>query len=419
MNLSFKLKEYIRHIAVRSPLSRRALRKQLEKPTPGKLEAVVRRAIADCPFYSSYKDLIADGFDLSALPIIRKPDIINCSRSMVSRRVPSFMVMRKRTAGSTGIPLNVYYTPRMVMTMNAIPEYLFSKFCSKPMIGVLRDHTTNDSFSQDGGYRHWLFSPYKLNADTLDDYIREMEARKIDCLHVYPSALCIFARLIRQRYGVSPLTRLKGILASSEIFSREDKELIMEVFPGVKIIDLYGHNEHVCSAYAEDLGHYNFFNGYGYVELIDTGERVNGDHRVCEIVATSLANTVMPFIRYGTFDYAEVDADGNVVAIIGRSSDFIVNRHGAVVPCLFLNRRESTRHVLNRQYYQSAPGKMCIRVVVTPDFNDDDHRMLLEDMHTSFGDSFDCEVKAVDHIERTARGKQKRLVRDFEIKDYQ
>lgn len=419
MELSFKLKEFIRNIALHTIVPKRALRKQIGESSPEMIEDAVRHAVDCCPFYSSYRELIADGVDLSALPIIRKPDIINCSRSMVSRRVPSFLVFRKRTAGSTGIPLNVYYSPFSILKMNALPDYLFSKFGKNLRVGVLRDHTTNDRFVQDGGCRHWLFSPYKLNADTLDDYIREMERLKIDCLHVYPSALCIFARLIRQRYGVSPLKNLKGILASSEIFSRDDKQLIMEVFPGVRIIDLYGHNEHVCCAYAEDLGNYKFFTGYGHVEFIDTGERVNGDHRVCEIVATSIANRIMPFIRYGTLDYAELDADGNVISIIGRSSDFIVNRHGSVVPCLFLNRRESTRHVINRQYYQSAPGKMCIRVVVTDDFNEDDHRMLLEDMHTSFGDSFDCEIKVVDHIERTARGKQKRLVRDFDIKDYQ
>ena len=418
MALGFRLKENIREMLSRLFVSRRVLKNLIGESSPVELETVVRRAIKDCPYYESYNDLISDGFDLEKLPVIRKKDIFDCSRKMVSRRVPGFLLMHKRTAGSTGIPLNVYYSPLSVIKKDIIPNYLFSLIGDDLNVGLLRDHTTNGKFVQFGGRRHWLFSPYQLNENTLDDYVHEMNEKHIDCLHVYPSALNIFARLIKNRYGKNPLKYLKGILASSEIFSADDKKFIMELFPGVRIIDLYGHNEQVCCAYAEGLGPYHFFSGYGHVEFIDSGERINGDNRVCEIVATSVANKTMPFIRYGTQDFAEIDKDGNVVSIIGRSSDFIVNKNGAVVPCLFLNRCESTRNVINRQYYQSQPGKMCLRVVVTDKFNDEDHRMLLEDMHTSFGDSFDCEVKVVDSIERTARGKQKRLVRDFDIEGF-
>lgn len=415
MNLSFRQREIIRSILAHTHIAKKCTKKQLAPCTPTDLEKAVRHAINCCPYYASYKSLIADGFDITKLPIIRKKDIKACSEQMVSNHIPKFLRLHKRTAGSTGIPLNVYYSPMSIIKKDIIPNYLFSQIDKDIHIGVLRDHTTNNKFCQDGGGGFMLYSPYKLSADTLDEYIKSMNDNEINCLHVYPSALMIFARLIKQHYTANPLPKLKGILASSEIFSREEKELVLEVFPGIKIIDLYGHNEQACCAYAEGLGNYHFFTGYGYVELIDSGERINGNHKVCEIVATSIANHTMPFVRYGTLDYAEVDENGEVVNIIGRSSDFIVNRHGDVVPCLFLNRRESTRNVINRQYYQSAPGKMCLRVVVNDQFGEEDHRMLLEDMYTSFGDSFDCEVVVVDSIERTSRGKQKRLVRDFEI----
>lgn len=400
------------------PFVGNAFGKYLGECSAADIEDAVSHAIKHCPYYKDYGEYIADGFELSKLPIIRKPDIFDNSRQMVSRRIPSCLIMHKRTAGSTGIPLNVYYSPMTVIKKDIIINYLFSTIGKKLRIGVLRDHTTNGKICQYAGSRHWLFSPYKLNQDTIADYIDAMHANKIDCLHVYPSALNIFVRLLKSCYDRNPLPGLKGIVASSEIFSREDKAFVLDYFPGIKLIDFYGHNELACAAYSLGLGNYRFFSRYGFVEFIDSGERINDDHKVCEIVATSLMNRTMPFIRYGTRDFAEVDKDGNVLSIIGRSSDFIVNKKGAVIPCLFLNRRESTRNVINRQYYQSSPGKMCLRVVVNNNFNDDDYRMLLEDMYTSFGDSFDCEVRVVDNIERTARGKQKRLVLDFDIDNY-
>lgn len=417
MALGFSLKERIRHLLSLTPAAKRSLRRQLKDATDEDVERAVRRAVGDCPYYAPYADLLADGFDLKKLPIIRKKDIFDCSRQMVSRRVWRPLLMHKRTAGSTGIPLNVYYSPRAVIDKDCIPRYLFSLIGNDLKIGVLRDHTTNGSFVQPVGTGHWLFSPYLLSADKLDEYLAEMQRIGIDCLHVYPSALNIFARLIQQRYGVSPL-KLKGIFASSEIFSREDKEFVMEVFPGVKIVDAYGHNELVVSAAAIDLEPFKFFTGVGYVEFDDTGERLPNGNRICEIVGTSIVNRTMPFIRYGTLDFAELAPDGNVVSIIGRSSDFIVNKDRQIVPCLFLNRRESTRNVINRQYYQPAVGKFVLRLVVNERFNDDDRRMLAEDLRTSFKDSFDCSIEIVPSIPRTKRGKQLRLVQDLNLDDF-
>ena len=47
-------------------------------------------------------------------------------------------------------------------------------------------------------------------------------------------------------------------------------------------------------------------------------------------------NTTMPFIRYGTDDYVEIDKNGNIIAIIGRSSDFVINKNNDIVPCIII-----------------------------------------------------------------------------------
>lgn len=417
MELNHVVVEYIRELLTRWPGTRGKQALYLGEFNPALLERAVRRAIRDVPFYHDYARYLEGGFDITRFPIISKPDIKGRTADLVSSRVPRVCRFMKRTSGSTGIPLDVYYSPRVFIEKDLIVQHYFSSFGKNLRIGQLRDHTDTGELVQSIGNGRYLFSPYFLSDERLGEYLETMKRLRIDCLHVYPSAMAIFARLIRRRYGTSPLP-LKGILASSEAFCAEDKKLVMEVFPGVPLVDYYGHNEQACVAAAEGLGPFRFFMNFGYTEFIDTGERTDAGNSICEVVATSIMNTAMPLIRYATRDYVEVASDGRVLAVLGRSSDFIVTKAGKLIPCLFLTRKESTANVVNRQYWQPAPGRLVTRLVVNDRWGEADRIFMLEDMQRSFKDMLDCDVVAVDSIEKDARGKQRRLRQDVDLTPY-
>ena len=206
-------------------------------------------------------------------------------------------------------------------------------------------------------------------------------------------------------------------LTSSEIFSKEDKALVREVFPDVKIIDYYSHNELACCALSIDEGYYKFFNNYGYVEFIETGEVLNNGNKIAEIVATSIMNSGMPFIRYGTDDFVELDSGGNVVSIIGRASDFVVNTGNEVMPCIIHTRYESKKNVIAFQFYQEKAGELIYRVVVNKSFSNHEAEMLEEDLKNCFKDMA-CKVVVVEQIEKTRAGKQMRLIQKLNIRNY-
>ena len=243
------------------------------------------------------------------------------------------------------------------------------------------------------------------------EYLNYLRIHKISCLHVYPSTISIMARLIKNKYGIADLPELKGILSSSEILSLLEKKLIREVFGNIKIVDFYSQNELACCAISVNEGMYSFFNSFGHVEFVDTGERVN-DNRICEIVSTGLLNEAMPLIRYATEDYVEVDKNNNVVSIIGRTSDFVYNKKGESAPCIINTRTVSMKNVTNFQYYQPCIGTLVFKVIVTDEFSDSDRQNLLDDMNMSFNGLMDCSVEVVVNIERTKRGKQLRLIQD-------
>lgn len=377
------------------------------------VEEAVRRAIRDVPFYSDYGRYLTEPFDLKRFPIIRKTDILNHSAEMVSRKAVKRLLKRKETGGSTGVSLELFYSPSTIVRKEVARDLAFGLIGTNLKVAMLRgDRPKDGAIMECLGNGNILLSAYLLSADTLDQYLDHLRDNHISCLHVYPAAIAIMARLIVQRYGTAPnLPELKGILGSSEIFSREEKQVVMQAFPGVKIVDFYSHNELACAAVAVDNGFFHFNPGFGYVEFIPTGDMVNGN-RVAEIVATSVMNRTMPFIRYGTDDYVELDKDGNVVSIIGRTSDTVYTLTGEKVPCIVNTRNISFVNVVNFQFYQPRKGVLVMRIVPNDKYTDVDSANILHDMNTSFVGRLECHVETVKDVERTKAGKQRRLVQD-------
>lgn len=382
------------------------------------LQKAILKAIKNVPFYKEYSQYLSTPFSIESFPIIRKKDLISKEELLVSRKSLKPLLTQVETGGSTGVSLKLFRSPQDIIKENVFVDYAFSLIGGNLRIAVLRGQKpANNLFYERVNKYKIILSTYLLSEDTLDDYLKLLRENDIDCLHVYPSSLSLLARLVKTKYGQVDLPRLRGILSSSEIFSQKERELINEVFPNIKIIDYYGHNELACCAFSIDGGFYHFFEGYGFVEFLETDERVNGN-RIAEIIATSIMNTTMPFIRYGTEDYVELDSQGRVVSIIGRSSDFVVNKKKKLVPCIVLTRNKSLQEVINFQYYQPSEGELIFRVVVTDKFSELDTRFILEDLNSSFLELMDCKVSVVDSIEKTRTGKQKRLIQEINIDNY-
>lgn len=412
------LKKIVRFMVCQTPLYH-SMRKRVLAVDGGMnlLEDKLRRDVDHVPFYAAYRDALVQGAPLASLskfPIMRKQDIIDNASLLCSRRIHKGFVRRIETGGSTGVSLSLYRSVSDSIKEIAVIDTLFSLIGSGLKIGVLRGNKPKSGLFEVVSRREVLLSSYSLNMENIDKYLQILQSYDISCLHVYPSSIMIFARLVHRKYGQVVLPKLKGIFASSEIFAAEDKVFVKSVFPNVKLIDYYGHNEQACAAYSIDGGEYHFLPAYGYVEFIDTGE-TRGEFRIAEIVATSILNETMPLVRYGTEDYVELDNENRIVAIIGRSSDFVLNEQGDIVPCIISTRPLTLKNVVNFQYYQEKQGELHFRVVVSDAFSDADIEMIREDLVQSFDGKMTCFVDVVSQIERTKRGKQMRLIQKLKF----
>lgn len=416
--MNYKKKQIFKIFLRYTPLYRKTTKSILQQESNNSLlKEHIYKYIEEVPYYHKHKSIIRESFDIKGLPILRKPDIQGHETEFVSTNVNKRLLIKEKTGGSTGWSLTLFRSYHDIIQSLAYVDHIYSLIGKDLKIAVLRGNKPKEGIYECISSKKIILSSYSLSPESLETYLDILRKYRISCIHAYPSSISILARLIKNKYGTIQLPDLKGILTSSEIFSREEKMLVSEVFPNVKIVDFYGMSERCCCAYSIGLGYYHFIQDYGYTEFIDTGEK-KGDNTIAEIVATSIMNTTMPFIRYGTDDYVEIDKNGNVIAIIGRSSDFVINNNKDIVPCIIIARNESKKNVLNFQYYQDSPGQLVYKVVVNNKFTKEEKKMLEDDLTNSFDNKMTCKVTVVSSIERTKLGKQKRLIQKLDLSKY-
>lgn len=364
------------------------------------------------PYYKTNPEYLHPK-EISNYPLLEKMDIIGKEDLFISQKVNKKLLFKVSTGGTSGKSLNFYKTINDIIKEEAYISFAFSIIGTNLRVGVLRGNRPSKRLFE---YKHktLLLSSYELSLENVKKYVNLINEYKINCLHVYPTSIEIFLKYLNKLKGDIEMPNLKGILSSSEIMSFELKKMILDIFPNITLVDLYSQNEHVAFALSVNLGYYSFYNSYSYVELIET-DHFSNENKIYEIVGTNINNKAMPLVRYRTEDFVEIDKNGNIISIIGRSTDFIVNKNLDIIPCMVVTRDKTLENVISFQYYQEKAGQLIFRVVVNELFNENDKQMILDDFNKCFNNLMDIVVLPVDEIEKTKNGKQKRLIQMLNI----
>ncbi|MCF2628205.1 hypothetical protein I6E36_08920 [Fusobacterium mortiferum] len=354
---------------------------------------------------------------INKFPLITKKEIFKNEKEFISKKYNIERLNRFSTGGTTGFSLNLYKNKVEISREVAYVDYLFYKIVGKKnyIKGILRSHDTEEGIYKVSGNKVFL-SSYKITKENVEEYLKVINELKIECLHILPSAMKILCKYIKVKKLQPKLPFLKGILSSSEVLEFEQKKEILELFPGIKLLDLYGHTEHLNFAVSENLGIYKFYEKYGYTEFRIVEEKEN--FKIAEIIATGFNNRAMPLIRYKTDDYVQLNSKNEVIKILGRKQDFLIDENNNIIPCIFDTREKTLNNIENFQFYQPKKGILIFKIVVLENYSKTDEEMLYEDLTNAFGKNLKISIKVVDKIEKTIRGKQKRLIQDFNIDEY-
>ena len=421
MNVSYKVKYYLREMVKYTPLYQSIYRnikiKESKEQQSKKVREIIAYAIKNVPFYSNYSSYLKDDFNIKRLPIIHKEDIVKSGELMVSRKYNKGRLLMVSTGGTTGPSVNIYQSFKDSVMSSAYVDFCFSLLGKDLVICSIREHDLRENEDYSFFGNRLMLAPNKINANTIEHYISLMKKYNINCLHVYPSSLHALCKLIEKKYGDKVLDLpIKGIYVSSEIFSDEVKTLAKKIFPKATILNFYGQTELVGMAIGIDFEPIQFIGSFSYVELIEVNVQQNGN-RIAEIVCTGFKKS-MPLIRYATGDYVEIDTAGNIKSIIGRTSDFLIGKNGEVIPCIIVNREDTMKNVILVQYYQDEPGKFIYNIVGNENFGIDDIKAINEDINLNFGTILEGKIVQVDHIEKTKRGKHRKIIQKLDVNYY-
>lgn len=173
------------------------------------------------------------------------------------------------------------------------------------------------------------YPSYIMSDEILLDYIDDLNRFSPKFLRGYPSSICTIANFIQSK-NLEIEFKPKAILTTGEKLLKNQKEIIEDVFRA-SVFDNYGLNDGGVSAYECEM-----HNGMhidmerAVLEVVDENKKqIIG--KPGKILATSLYNYAMPFIRYDTGDYGilaeNMCACGRqlplIKEIVGRTVDVI------------------------------------------------------------------------------------------------
>ncbi len=403
-----------------------------------KLREIIRIAYEKTQFYRNIYD--AAGFhpdkfqlldDINKLPTINKQTVVENLKEMCTKDVNAKDVDFGSTGGTSGTPLHFYINAGrssieysyLINSWNRVGYKL-----GMPM-AVLRGRLVRPD--KNGFYheydpilRHHYYSNFHMSNENMYKYLEHIRHIYPCFLHAYPSSAHTFAKFILGT-GQQVPENIKGVLLESENVYYDMVCDIEKAF-GVRPFSSYGHSEKcVLATQCEYTSNYHVWPTYGYFELLDErGNPVQTPGKQGEIVGTGFINTVVPFIRYRTGDFAAYVGDcceacGRehiiITDILGRwPQGGLIASDGSIISMTALNVHDDTfDNVKEYQFHQTIPGKAALCIVPLRSLNYDEQQIILANMNKRLQGQVVLDLEIKSELIKTARGKQLRVIQDI------
>lgn len=353
--------------------------------------------------------------DFARLPLLTKDDLREHADDLLSDGWNLSSLIRKRTGGSTGVPVHLYldlHAARMKsgVTMRHDEWAHFHVGMKKAALwGDVKPRTSLWHRLTDALYtRTTYLDTLKMDDRSMLGFAEAIRRTSTRLLFGHGHSLYHFAKFLRDR-RVADL-RLKGIISSSEMLPPSERRVVEEVFGDI-VFDRYGCEEVglIASECEKHDGMHVAAEGM-YVEILDGTEEVPG-----RVVVTDLLNRATPIIRYEIGDLALSKLGPCVCGrglprigrVIGRTSDFLYTPEGRQISGISLLDTviihiPGFRRV---QVVQESLDVLTFNVVRGEGFSDASLGTLAAAVTKYFGPSMSHKVVIVDAIPMTGRGK--------------
>ena len=338
--------------------------------------------------------------DMKRLPLLEKDDAIAAGESLYSDDA-HLSYYKTFTGGSSGKALTVLLDKASIYRERAVVTHYLRQFGYDPLrtrTVAFFGHNKDQDYYYSPLKNEIVISPFRLFRDgQLDAICEDIEKFGASFVMGYPSAIYLFAQLLEKAGRTMHFER---VVYYAENCSPEEKVYIERVL-GCPVESYYGHTERAVFAEIHDSGCV-FNDYYGYTELVPTEEP--GEYR---IVCTGFLSRKMPLIRYATDDVVQLDESG-AMHLVGhkRSEVHLVSKNGQEIfkGAMTLHVGE-LKKIRRYQYVQNEPGKVELRIVQEQPLTEEELRNVRDYITRRCEGLLDVEIKFVQELQLTTRGK--------------
>ena len=379
-----------------------------------KLRQLLVHAFETVPYY--HASFRKKGFDkeylkkfkleeLPLLPLVEKDTLRAYPESFLSSVAPRKKLYSLSTAGSTGTPLKIWYTPEIHALNNAVREAR-----SRRWAGVIPPNQTKPPFWVYNYFERQLYlSAFHISPANIPYYVKALNKYKPDYLEGYAFSHFFLARMIGE-LGLD-VHKPRCVITSSEKLTNEMKKTIEDVYR-TKVFDEYGNVEGCCFASECASGSLHISPDVGIVELIKENGEYAADGEIGEIVATGLLNFHQPLIRYRIGDLAipvskscQCGRQMPVLKeIVGRLQDVVISVDGREIVGLY-RLFYDIASIREGQVIQEDYDHIRILLVLAKSLTSEEEKIIKNRVKERIGNDVRVDLEIVDHIHRTERGK--------------
>jgi phenylacetate-CoA ligase len=366
---------------------------QLRHPEDVAKVPLVRKALFQ---QADLKDCLADGYEASTL-------------------------VKKRTSGSSGSPLNVYYTAedRLYRTLMHLRILFDNGMKFRDRMAHISDsrHATDERYS----FQKFGFLPkdFIYAADSAGKQLEDLTRVNPDLIYSYASSMALLAAEVEAR-GKCPI-HPRLIFTTGELLSVEDRERINRAFK-VTLRDIYGVVEMGDIAWQCPAGDGYHLNTDSFWAEIDAGGRPARPDEAGRLIITNLHSRAMPFIRYEVGDVLTPAQEGpcpcgcafpRIQVLQGRADDWLYTAAGRKVsPLIFVVA--SILGVLQYRMIQTGYDHLTVNILPGPGYSEETLKNVERHVLEVMGPGLRVEVNRVENIPKEPSGKMRRVISQIE-----
>jgi phenylacetate-CoA ligase len=360
---------------------------------------------------------------LRALPVLAKASVRADPRAFHSRELSRLSVVRFRTSGTTGAPLEMVHTHHAHATLWAGMERFWRaagvrsgdrrlSFTGNP---VVPGSGRGPYGRVDRANARMLMSVYHLGERTVDRYLDEIEKFAPAFLDGYPSALLVVARRLVQ---TGRRLRVVACFPTAETLSAEDRAVLEAGF-GTRVYNQYGSAEGAALVTECPAGALHVNPEVGTVEVVRDDGTPAPAGEVGWLVLTTLLNHAMPLVRYRIGDMAAAAPPGRcacgrqmpvVAEIAGRQDDVVVTRDGRRIGMLSFNVFKWTTGIAASQIVQETVDHFVLKLVPGDGYEPGQAEVAVAALRQRVGADVRVDVQVLDDLPRGANGKLRAVV---------